>query len=174
MSVTPLCSGAFPLHHGRRGLFGYLGGLHYWWPKISGRMYPEGWGRFAALVVYVGFNLTFLPQFVLGYMGMPRRYHTYPADCVVASAARLIHAGASILGVGLMIPLIYLVWSMRYGKNRLSESVDLPGLEWQTASPPPTQNFLTTPIVTHEAYEFAPPEHKEVVGKFERQQPAET
>jgi cytochrome c oxidase subunit 1 len=73
-----------------------------------------------------------------------------------------------------MIPLIYLVWSMRYGKVASANPWNLPGLEWQTASPPPTQNFLTTPIVTHEAYEFASPEHKEVVGKFERQQPAET
>src|SRR5438132_6932690 len=156
-------------------LFGYLGGLHYWWPKISGRMYPEGWGRFAALVVYVGFNLTFLPQFVLGYMGMPRRYHTYPADLVSWQVLHVLStAGASILGVGLMIPLIYLVWSMRYGKIAAANPWNLPGLEWQTASPPPTQNFLTTPVVTHEAYEFAPPEHKEVVGKFERQQPAES
>src|SRR5882724_10997986 len=156
-------------------LFGYLGGLHYWWPKISGRMYPEGWGRFAALVVYVGFNLTFLPQFVAGYLGMPRRYHTYPADLPSWQVLHVLStAGASILGVGLMIPLIYLVWSMRYGKIASANPWNLPGLEWQTASPPPTENFLTTPIVTHEAYEFASPEHKEVVGKFERQKPAET
>src|SRR5204862_2222697 len=64
-------------------LMGYLGGLHNWWPKITGRMYPEGWARFAALVVFVGFNLTFFPQFLLGYMGMPRRYHAYPADVPV-------------------------------------------------------------------------------------------
>src|SRR5881398_2979972 len=156
-------------------LLAYLGGLHYWWPKISGRMYPEGWGRFSALVVYVGFNLTFLPQFVLGYMGMPRRYHTYPADLVSWQVLHVLStAGASILGAGLMIPLIYLVWSMRYGKIAAANPWNLPGLEWQTASPPPTENFLTTPVVTHEAYEFAPPEHKEVVGKFERQVPAET
>ena len=60
-------------------MMGYLGGLHYWWPKITGRMYPEGWARFAVLVIFVGFNLTFLPQFIAGYMGMPRRYHAYPA-----------------------------------------------------------------------------------------------
>ena len=155
-------------------LFGYLGGLHYWWPKISGRMYPEGWGRFSALVIYVGFNLTFLPQFVLGYMGMPRRYHTYPADLVSWQVLHVLStAGASILGVRLLIPLIYLVWSMRYGRIAEANPWHLPGLEWQTASPPPTENFTTTPIVTTEAYEFAPPEHKRVVGKFERQRPAE-
>src|SRR5712672_1818215 len=153
-------------------LLAYLGGLHYWWPKISGRMYPEGWGRFSALVVFIGFNLTFSPQFVLGYMGMPRRYHTYPADMVSWQVLHVLStAGASILGVGLLIPLFYLVWSMRYGPIAEANPWNLPGLEWQTASPPPTQNFLTTPIVTHEAYEFAPPEHKEVVGKFERQAP---
>jgi cytochrome c oxidase subunit 1 len=154
-------------------LFGYLGGLHYWWPKISGRMYPEGWGRFAALIIFVGFHLTFSPQFVLGYMGMPRRYHTYPADLVSWQVLHVLStAGASILGVGLLIPLIYLVWSMRYGKIAPANPWNLPGLEWQTSSPPPTENFLTTPIVTTEAYEFAPPEHKSVVGKLERKKPA--
>ncbi|HWP55208.1 MAG TPA: cbb3-type cytochrome c oxidase subunit I [Pyrinomonadaceae bacterium] len=156
-------------------LLAYLGGLHYWWPKISGRMYPEGWGRFAALVIFVGFHLTFSPQFVLGYMGMPRRYHTYPVDLVSWQVLHVLStAGASILGFGLMIPLIYLIWSMRYGRIAEANPWNLPGLEWQTASPPPTENFLITPVVTHEAYEFAPPEHKEVVGKFERHQPAET
>jgi cytochrome c oxidase subunit I len=112
-------------------LFGYLGGLHYWWPKISGRMYPEAWGRFSALVVFVGFNLTFSPQFVLGYMGMPRRYHTYPADLVSWQVLHVLStAGASILGVGLMIPLIYLVWSMRYGRVADANPWGLPGLEW--------------------------------------------
>ena len=155
-------------------LLGYLGGLHYWWPKISGRMYPEGWGRFSALVVFVGFNLTFSPQFVLGYMGMPRRYHTYPADLVSWQVLHVLStAGASILGVGLMIPLIYLVWSMRYGRIADANPWHLPGLEWQTSSPPPTENFSTTPVVTTEPYEFAPPEHKEIVGRFERQTPAE-
>ncbi|MEK6333604.1 MAG: cbb3-type cytochrome c oxidase subunit I [Acidobacteriota bacterium] len=156
-------------------LFGYLGGLHYWWPKISGRLYPEGWGRFSALVIYVGFNLTFLPQFVVGYMGMPRRYHTYPADLVSWQVLHVLStAGASILGFGLLIPLFYLIWSMRYGPIAPANPWHLPGLEWQTASPPPTENFLTTPVVTTEAYEFAPPEHKQVVGKFEREKPVET
>src|SRR5437762_7759061 len=155
-------------------LLAYLGGLHYWWPKISGRMYPEGWGRFSALIVFVGFNLTFSPQFVLGYMGMPRRYHTYPADLVSWQVLHVLStAGASILGVGLLIPLIYLVWSMRYGRIAEANPWRVPGLEWQTTSPPPTENFIETPIVTSEAYEFAAPEHKEVVGKFERQRPAE-
>lgn len=147
-------------------LLAYLGGLHYWWPKISGRMYPEGWGRFSALVVFVGFNLTFLPQFVAGYLGMPRRYATYPPEFQVFNV--LSSAGASILGFGLLIPLIYLVWSMRYGKHAEANPWHLPGLEWRTPSPPPTENFVLTPIVTWEAYEFASPEEVEVVGRVHR------
>jgi cytochrome c oxidase subunit 1 len=151
-------------------LLAYLGGLHYWWPKIMGRMYPEGWGRFAALIIFVGFNLTFFPQFLLGYMGMPRRYHVYSEEFQVLHV--MSTAGASILGVGLLIPLVYLVWSMRYGKIAAANPWRLPGLEWRTASPPPTENFEVTPVVTWEAYEFAPPEELEVVGKFEpRDQP---
>ncbi|HEY6188346.1 MAG TPA: cbb3-type cytochrome c oxidase subunit I [Pyrinomonadaceae bacterium] len=146
-------------------LMGYLGGLHYWWPKISGRMYPEGWGRFAALVVFVGFNLTFFPQFLLGYMGMPRRYHAYAEEFQVLNV--MSSAGASILGIGVMIPMIYLIWSMRYGRIAAANPWMLPGLEWRTASPPPTENFVVTPVVTWEAYEFAPPEELQVIGKFE-------
>ena len=109
---------------------------------------------------------------MLGYLGMPRRYHTYPADLVSWQVLHVLStAGASILGVGLLIPLIYLVWSMRYGRIAEANPWHLPGLEWQTTSPPPTQNFYETPIVTTEAYEFAPPDAKQVVGRFERQKP---
>src|SRR3982751_5311490 len=145
-------------------LMGYLGGLHYWWPKISGRMYPEGWGRFSALVIFVGFNLTFLPQFVAGYLGMPRRYHAYAPEFQIYNV--MSSAGASILGMGLLIPAVYLVWSMRYGRVASANPWHLPGLEWRTASPPPTENFEVTPVVTWDAYEFAPREETEVVGKF--------
>src|SRR5215218_3047415 len=98
-------------------VMGYLGGLHNWWPKITGRMYPEGWGRFSALVIFVGFNLTFFPQFLLGSLGMPRRYAAYPADEPIWQTLNVLSsAGASILAVGLLIPGIYFIWSMRYGK----------------------------------------------------------
>ncbi|HEX8493963.1 MAG TPA: cytochrome c oxidase subunit I [Pyrinomonadaceae bacterium] len=146
-------------------LMGYLGGLHYWWPKITGRMYPESWARFAALVIFVGFNLTFFPQFLVGYLGMPRRYHAYADEFQVLNV--LSSAGASILGTGMLIPMIYLVWSMRYGRVAAANPWMLPGLEWRTASPPPTENFIVTPQVTWEAYEFAPPEELRVIGKFE-------
>ncbi len=67
-------------------VMGYLGGIHYWWPKMTGRLYPEWWGRFSALMIFVGFNLTFFPQFILGYLGMPRRYHSYPPEFQVLTA----------------------------------------------------------------------------------------
>jgi cytochrome c oxidase subunit 1 len=133
-------------------VMGYLGGIHYWWPKISGRRYPEGWARLAALIVFVGFNLTFFPQFLLGYMGMPRRYYAYPPEFQTLNV--MSTAGASILGIGYVLPLIYLIWSMRYGPVAESNPWPSTGLEWQTTSPPPTNNFENTPIVTSEPYDF--------------------
>src|SRR5438445_6571049 len=85
-------------------VMGYLGGMHFWWPKISGRMYPEGWGRLAALIVFIGFNLTFFPQFILGYLGMPRRYWQYPPEYQVLNV--LSTAGATILAVGYLLPMV--------------------------------------------------------------------
>jgi cytochrome c oxidase subunit 1 len=133
-------------------VMGYLGGLHYWWPKISGRMYPESWGRLAALIVFLGFNLTFFPQFVLGYLGMPRRYWQYPQEFQVLNI--LSTAGATILAVGYVLPMIYFVWSMRYGKIADANPWHAAGLEWMTPSPPPTFNFDDTPVVTWEAYNY--------------------
>ena len=134
-------------------VMGYLGGLHYWWPKISGRLYPEGWAKLAALILFVGFNLTFFPQFILGYLGMPRRYHAYPAEFQVLNV--MSSAGASILGVGYLLPMVYLIWSMRYGPIAGPNPWPATGLEWQTPSPPPSENFERTPVVTWEAYDFA-------------------
>ncbi len=142
-------------------IMGYLGGIHYWWPKISGKLYPEGWARFAALVVFLGFNLTFFPQFILGYLGMPRRYHAYPPEFQVLNV--MSSAGASILGVGYIIPMIYLVWSMRYGKNAPANPWGSTGLEWDTPSPPPTDNFPVTPVVRDDPYRYSP-EEVEIVG----------
>jgi cytochrome c oxidase subunit I len=153
-------------------VMGYLGGMHFWWPKITGRMYPEGWGRFAALVIFVGFNLTFFPQFLLGYMGMPRRYHAYPTDEPLWQVLHVMStAGASILGVGILIPMVYFVWSMRYGKFAPANPWPATGLEWRTPSPPPTENFKVTPVVTWEAYEFRPIEEMKVIGGDRPDQP---
>jgi cytochrome c oxidase subunit 1 len=139
----------------------YLAGMHFWWPKISGRMYPEGWGKLAALLVFVGFNLTFFPQFVLGYMGMPRRYAAYPPEFQVLNV--LSTAGATILAVGYLLPMVYFLWSMRYGPIAPANPWGAAGLEWQTSSPPPTFNFDYQPVVTWEAYNYDEiPEPEEV------------
>jgi len=143
-------------------VMGYLGGIHYWWPKISGRLYPEGWAKFAALMVFVGFNLTFFPQFVLGYLGMPRRYHAYPDEFQVLHV--MSSAGASILAVGYLVPLVYLLWSLRYGALAGPNPWGATGLEWQTPSPPPTDNFAATPVVTQPPYAYDTQEEATHVG----------
>jgi cytochrome c oxidase subunit I len=142
-------------------IMGYLGGIHYWWPKISGKLYPEGWARFSALIVFLGFNLTFFPQFILGYLGMPRRYHAYPPEFQVLNV--LSTAGASVLGVGYVLPMIYLIWSMRYGRNAPDNPWGSTGLEWKTSSPPPTENFKQMPVVTEDPYHYSS-EEVEIFG----------
>ncbi len=134
----------------------YLGAIHYWWPKISGRMYPEWLGKFAAFTLFIGFNLTFFPQFLLGYLGMPRRYAFYPAEYQVLNV--MSTAGASILAVGYLLPLVYLLWSLRYGALAESNPWQAASLEWQTPSPPSTHNFEETPVVTKGPYAYEPAE----------------
>jgi len=141
-------------------VMGYLGAVHYWWPKITGKMYPEWWGRFSAFTLFVGFNLTFFPQFILGYLGMPRRYHAYAPEFQMLNV--MSTAGASILAVGYVLPLCYLLWSLRYGKDAGPNPWRATGLEWKTSSPPPPDNFLQTPVVTHEAYDYASMEAERV------------
>jgi cytochrome c oxidase subunit 1 len=130
----------------------YLGGIHFWWPKISGRMYPEFWAKIAALLVFVGFNLTFFPQFLLGYLGMPRRYHSYPDEFQILNV--MSSAGASVLALGYLLPMIYLIWSFKYGRVAGPNPWGATGLEWQTASPPPTHNFDATPVVDQPPYQY--------------------
>jgi cytochrome c oxidase subunit I len=130
----------------------FLGGVHYWWPKISGKMYPEGLAKFSAFTVFTGFNLTFFPQFVLGYLGMPRRYAAYPEEFQMLNV--LSTAGASILGVGYVLPLIYLLWSWKYGRQATPNPWRATGLEWKTPSPPPEHNFEVTPTVSTRAYDY--------------------
>jgi cytochrome c oxidase subunit 1 len=137
-------------------VMGYLGGIHFWWPKISGRKYPNGWAALAAAIIFIGFNLTFFPQFMLGYLGMPRRYAFYPPEFQVLNV--MSSAGATVLGVGYLIPLIYLIWSMRYGPVAEPNPWGATGLEWKTPSPPPTENFAEIPVVAEEAYAYAPEE----------------
>jgi cytochrome c oxidase subunit 1 len=131
----------------------YMGGMHFWWPKMTGKMYPEGWAKFSALLVFVGFNLTFFPQFVAGYLGQPRRYHAYAPEFQVYNV--LSSAGATVLAVGYVIPFIYFMWSLKYGAPAGNNPWKAKGLEWETASPPPTFNFDEPPVVTEEAYAYA-------------------
>lgn len=130
----------------------YLGGLHFWWPKIVGRLYPEAWGRFAAIILFLGFNLTFFPQFVLGFIGMPRRYYSYANEFQILNVMSTL--GATILAVGYLLPMGYLLWSLKYGQKADANPWQAKGLEWEVASPPPTHNFETTPVVTEEAYHY--------------------
>ncbi len=133
-------------------VMGYLGGIHYWWPKISGKLYPRFLGQIAAIVLFLGFNLTFFPQFILGYLGMPRRYSSYPPEFQVLNV--MSTAGATILAVGYLLPILYLTWSMRYGKVAGPNPWPATGIEWQTPSPPPTENFEVTPEVSWDPYDF--------------------
>jgi len=135
-------------------IMAYLGGIHFWWPKMTGRMYNETWGSIAALIIFVGFNMTFFPQFILGYLGMPRRYHVYPPEFQILHV--MSTAGASILAIGFIVPLIYLGISLRKGRIAGDNPWGATGLEWKTSSPPPTYNFDKTPIVTEEVYAYPP------------------
>ncbi len=136
-------------------IMAYLGGLHFWWPKITGRMYPEWAAKLSAGLVFIGFNLTFFPQFVLGYLGMPRRYHAYPPEFQTLNV--LSSAGASILAVGYLMPMVYFVWSLKTGAVAGNNPWGATGLEWETTSPPPTENFAETPVVTGPPYTYRSP-----------------
>jgi cytochrome c oxidase subunit 1 len=135
-------------------MLAYMAAMHFWWPKMTGRMYPEAAGRVAAVTLFIGFNLTFFPQFILGMEGMPRRYATYDQHFQVLHV--LSTAGASIMGIGFALPMFYLLWSLKNGKIAGPNPFRATGLEWQTPSPPPTLNFEKTPIVTHGPYHYSP------------------
>jgi cytochrome c oxidase subunit 1 len=135
----------------------YLGAIHFWWPKISGRMYSEKWGITSAAIIFIGFNLTFLAQFIVGYMGMPRRYHVYPEEFQLWHMISTM--GTAVLGFGYILPLFYLPVSLFKGAPAGSNPWRAKGLEWVVDSPPPPHNFAETPVVTEEAYAY--PEFEE-------------
>jgi cytochrome c oxidase subunit 1 len=134
----------------------FLGGLHYWWPKISGRLYSETAGKISALLVFIGFNVTFFPQFIMGWMGMPRRYHYYYLAPEYQPYHIMSSLGSSVLALGLILPAFYLTYSLFKGPRASSNPWGAHGLEWTTPSPPPTTNFTEIPIVTDEVYDFDP------------------
>ncbi len=130
----------------------FLGALHHWWPKMTGRMYSEKWGRVASALVFIGFNLTFLSQFILGNRGMPRRYHEYLDRFTFWHQASTV--GSKILGIGLFIVLFYLLHSVFKGRKSEQNPWGGVSLEWVTATPPITHNFHGIPTVDAGPYEF--------------------
>ncbi len=145
----------------------FLSGLHFWWPKFMGRLFPEGWAKTGAILIFAGFNLTFFPQFVLGYLGMPRRYHVYPEEFQVLNV--MSTAGASVLGVGYMILFLSLLWSLFKGPKAPANPWQAKGLEWDIPTPPPLHNFEVMPVVTKEAYPYDEPDEEiEQIGETER------
>ncbi|MBX3452329.1 MAG: cytochrome c oxidase subunit I [Planctomycetaceae bacterium] len=126
-------------------LMAFLGGVFYWWPKMTGKLYDEFWGQIAAWIVFVGFNLTFFPQFVMGSRGMPRRYYNYLPEFEFYHKMSTI--GAFLLGVGLFIALWVLLKSLKSGAKAPANPWGSATLEWQCSSPPPHDNFSHTPTV---------------------------
>ncbi|MEQ8820308.1 MAG: cytochrome c oxidase subunit I [Sumerlaeia bacterium] len=137
----------------------YMGAIHFWWPKATGKLYPEWAGKISALTIFLGFNLTFFPHFVVGYLGMPRRYHEYPPEFQIFNV--LSTAGSTILAVGYLFPLVYLAWAYKFGKPAPSNPWHATGLEWQTPSPPPKHNFHEIPVVTEKPYAYTAPEEED-------------
>ena len=132
-------------------LVAFLGGLHYWWPKISGRMYPERLGQLCAVGVFFGFNLTFLPQFVMGSRGMPRRYWDYDPEFTIFH--QLSTVGAFVLGISLFVVVCYTLWSAKNGPRATVNPWGATTLEWQAPTPPTLYNFETPPEL-HELYNY--------------------
>ncbi len=133
----------------------FLAGLHYWWPKMFGRMYSETWARVSAALVFVGFNVTFLSQFLMGSRGMPRRYYNYLDQFQPLHVFSTV--GSWILAVGFLIMAGYLAASLFKPYDAPANPWRAVGLEWQTASPPIEHNFEQVPVVTHGPYDYSTP-----------------
>src|SRR6267142_1241200 len=134
-------------------VMGFLAALHYWFPKMFGKMYPEGWGLVAASLIILGFNATFIPQFLLGNFGMPRRYYQYPEHFQALNVAST--AGATLLGFGFLLIVIYLGIALKWGsRSTESNPWGSKGFEWLTASPPPTHNFDEIPTITQMPHDY--------------------
>jgi cytochrome c oxidase subunit 1 len=132
----------------------FIGGLHYWWPKMTGRMYSEKWGRVGCALWNIGFNMTFLTQFFLGSKGMPRRYYNYLDQFQPLHAFSTV--GSWILGLGLFITAAYLLASLRKPMDAPDNPWGGTTLEWQTSSPPIMHNFEEQPVLEREPYDYRP------------------
>jgi len=141
----------------------FLAGLHYWWPKITGRLYSEFWGRLACLVIFIGFNATFFTQFVMGSQGMPRRYYNYEEQFHPYHLFSTL--GSYLLGVGLVMVAVYLVHSLFRGRPAPANPWGGGTLEWECSSPPPHDNFAETPTVG-DCYDLQRFEYDEQTGGY--------
>ena len=128
-------------------LFGVLGALYFWFPKMSGRLLDERLGRWNFWTVFIGFNLAFLPMHWTGLLGMPRRIYTYPADLGWSTVNLITTIGAFVLAFGLLLLLVNVLISLRRPANAGPNPWDAPTLEWATSSPPPPYNFAVIPVV---------------------------
>jgi cytochrome c oxidase subunit 1 len=133
-------------------VFAFLGGLHYWWPKITGRMYEERWARVAFALVFIGFNVTFFTQFLLGSHGMPRRYYDYLDQFQPLHAFSSV--GSYVLGIGFLVMFVMFARSLMRGAKAPPNPWGSAGFEWQTASPPIAHNFSATPVITRGPYDY--------------------
>ncbi len=156
-------------------MLAFLGGLHYWWPKMTGRLFNDRLAQINAVIVFIGFNLTFFPQFIVGWMGMPRRYHYYYFAPEFQAYHIMSTLGSTVLALGFIWPAFYLTMSLFNGKKAGPNPWGAHGLEWETSSPPPVTNFLETPIVMDEVYDFDPEaEHAENRRRIEAAEAAKS
>jgi cytochrome c oxidase subunit 1 len=142
-------------------IMAFMAALHYWFPKMFGKMYHEGWGLVSAALIILGFNATFIPQFLLGNAGMPRRYYEYPERFQALNVAST--AGASLLAFGFLISAIYLTHALVFGRRAAANPWRSRGYEWLTESPPPTHNFVgPQPTYSEEPHFYVDPKKAEV------------
>jgi cytochrome c oxidase subunit 1 len=135
-------------------IMGFLAGIHYWFPKMTGRMYSEKAAQIGFWLVIIGFNVTFFPQFILGSQGMPRRYWDYLPEFQLLNQISTV--GSWFIAAGFLTIAGYLWMGMRRGPKASANPWNALTLEWQTPSPPPHENFLEIPTVTSWPYEYRP------------------
>ncbi len=141
-------------------VMGFFGALHFWYPKWFGKMFNEAVAKLAWFFVFIGFNVTFFPQFFAGVQGMPRRYATYPEE--FRSMMELSTYGSWILGVGVLIMTVNLLVGLFRGEKATDNPYNSLSLEWQCSSPPPHENFEKQPIVTDWSYGYGTKKGAEV------------
>jgi cytochrome c oxidase subunit 1 len=133
-------------------IMAFMSGIHYWFPKFIGRMYSEVPAKIAWFFIFIGFNITFFPQFIAGIQGMPRRYYTYPEQFTLMNQISTI--GSYLIAVGFVLSAFYFIHAIFFGKKAPSNPWGAATLEWQTPSPPPLENFVEPPVVTHGPYDY--------------------